>query len=126
MREELHKLSPKEIRERCRSGEFTSPTAGLCQNYVQANLVILGGEYAEEYVNFLKENPKPCPVLEIIRGGKQPISMQAAPGSNIATDFPRYRVYRNGVLADEPTDISKLWTEDMIAVLIGCSLTFEA
>lgn len=126
MREDLHALSPSAIRAQCRSGAFVSPTAGLCQNYVQANLVIVSGEYAAEYEEFLKRNPKPCPVLEIIRGGKQPISTQAAPGANIATDFPRYRVYRNGVLSEEPTDISRLWQEDMLAVLIGCSLTFEA
>ena len=102
------------------------PTAGLCPNYVQANLVILKGAYAGEYIDFLKKNPKPCPVLEIIRGGEQPISQKVAPRSNSAKDFPRYRVYRNGELVDDPTDISELWTEDMIAVLVGCSLTFEA
>lgn len=118
--------SPKKIRELCRTGEFTLPTAGFCPNYVQANLVILEGKYADEYIEFLKNNPKPCPVLEIIRGGIQPISIKAAPGANIATDFPRYRVYRDGKLFGSPTDISEMWTEDMVAVLVGCSLTFEA
>ncbi len=126
MNKSFSKCTPREIRELCRSGEFTLPTAGFCPNYVQANLVILPGECADEYVDFLKKNPKPCPVLEIIKGGKQPISQKVAPGSNIAKDFPRYRVYRDGALIDDPTDISDLWSEDMVAVLVGCSLTFEA
>ncbi len=126
MKKPFSECSPEEIRKLCRSGEFALPTAGFCPNYVQANLVILKGEYVDEYVGFLKKNPRPCPVLEIIRGGEQPISQEVAPGANIAKDFPRYRIYRDGVLVGDTTDISNLWTEDMIAVLVGCSLTFEA
>lgn len=126
MNKEFSALSPLQLRQACRTGMFSSPTAGFCPNYVQANLVIVDGAYADEYVEFLARNPKPCPVLELIRGGAQPISAKAAPGANIATDFPRYRVYRKGELVDEPADVSDLWTGDMVAALIGCSLTFEA
>lgn len=118
-------ISPRELRELFRNENLIVPTAGLCPHYVQANLIILQGEYAEEYDQFLRQNPKPCPVLEIVRG-EIPISHRAAPGSNLLTDFPLYRIYRNGGLVEEVPDISYLWTPDMIAVLIGCSLTFEA
>lgn len=125
MKEQLSELSPRELRERFRTGQASIPTAGLCPDYVQANLVILPGDYAADYEEFLRKNPKPCPVLEIIRGDR-PISRTVAPGSDISTDFPLYRVYRGGELAEEVRDIANLWKPDMLAVLIGCSLTFEA
>ena len=42
------------------------------------------------------------------------------------TDVPRYRVFRRGVAeADEPLEISKLWRDDFVGFLLGCSFTFE-
>ena len=125
MDKEWKNASPKEMRERFSEERLVMPTAGLCPGYVQANLVILQGDLAGEYLKFLRKNPKPCPVLEVIQG-ERPISKTVAPGADIAKEFPLYRVYRKGALTDEPTDISHLWTPDMTAVLIGCSLTFEA
>jgi uncharacterized protein YcsI (UPF0317 family) len=49
-----------------------------------------------------------------------------APGADLRTDLPRYRVYRNGSLADEPADLLPLWTGDLVSFLIGCSFTFES
>jgi uncharacterized protein YcsI (UPF0317 family) len=44
---------------------------------------------------------------------------------DIRTDLPRYRVWRDGVLVDEPTDIRALWRDDLVAFVIGCSFSFE-
>jgi uncharacterized protein YcsI (UPF0317 family) len=44
---------------------------------------------------------------------------------DIRTDLPGYRVYRNGVLEEELTDITRLWQDDFVAFLLGCSLSFE-
>lgn len=125
MEKRLAEMSPKELRELFRRDKLVVPTAGFCSDYVQANLIILPAEYAEDYVKFLEKNPRPCPVLEVVRG-ERPVSKKVAPMSNIATDFPLYRVYRDGILIEEVPDVSELWQPDMIAVLIGCSLTFEA
>jgi uncharacterized protein YcsI (UPF0317 family) len=35
-------------------------------------------------------------------------------------------VWVDGELADEVTDVSAVWRDDMVGVLIGCSFTFEA
>ncbi|MGE0218323.1 D-glutamate cyclase family protein [Mycolicibacterium sp.] len=43
-----------------------------------------------------------------------------APGADL-----RYRVYRNGTLREERTDITDLWREDFVAFLLGCSFSFE-
>jgi uncharacterized protein YcsI (UPF0317 family) len=38
---------------------------------------------------------------------------------------PRYRVWRQGELVDEPTDISALWRKDLVTFVLGCSFSFE-
>ncbi len=43
----------------------TSPTAGYCEGYVQANLVALPEQYAQDFEAFCRKNPKPCPLLEV-------------------------------------------------------------
>ncbi|MFS2168293.1 putative hydro-lyase, partial [Variovorax sp. Varisp62] len=44
---------------------------------------------------------------------------------DIRTDLPRYRVWRDGELVDEPTDVRALWRDDLVSFVIGCSFTFE-
>ena len=46
-------------------------------------------------------------------------------GGGIRTDIPSYRVYAQGSLIDEPSDATTYWTDNTVAFLIGCSLTFE-
>src|SRR5262249_31342891 len=48
-----------------------------------------------------------------------------APGADLRTDLPRYRVYEHGMLVAEPTDITQWWRNDLVAFLLGCSFTFE-
>ena len=48
-----------------------------------------------------------------------------APGADLRTDVPRYRIYREGKLEAEVTDIVTEWREDFVAFLLGCSFTFE-
>ena len=72
----------------------------------------------------LRLNPKACPVIDIIPAGKYESALAA--GSDIRTDIPAYRVWVDGELADEVTDVSAVWRDDMAGVLIGCSFTFEA
>jgi hypothetical protein len=48
-----------------------------------------------------------------------------APGADLRTDIPRYRIYKDGVLADEITDATPYWRDDLVAFLLGCSFTFE-
>ena len=48
-----------------------------------------------------------------------------APGADLRTDVPRYRIWRDGELVEEPADASEHWRDDLVGFLIGCSFTFE-
>jgi len=92
--------------------------------YAQANLVVLPRDLAGDFQAFCERNPKPCPLLDITAPGS-PEPANIAPGADVRTDIPRYRVYRDGVLIEERDDILDLWRDDLVAFLLGCSYTFE-
>ena len=117
-------LDADELRAAARAGEHSGPTAGLAPGYTQANLVALPEADAFDFLRFCVANPKPCPVLDVSDPGS-PEPARIAPGADLRTDVPRYRIFRDGELADEPTDASEHWRDDLVAFLIGCSFTFE-
>jgi uncharacterized protein YcsI (UPF0317 family) len=114
-----------DVRRRARAGELTGPTPGLALGYVQANLVVVPRELAFDFLLFCQRNPKPCPVLDVTEPG-DPQPRLVAPGADLRTDLPRYRVWRHGELADEPTDLRAWWRDDLVGFLLGCSFTFES
>jgi uncharacterized protein YcsI (UPF0317 family) len=122
---ELTGRHPREVRQLIREGRWTRPTSGLCLGHAQANMAILPRDLAFDFLLFAQRNPKPCPLLEVLDPGS-PEPRRIAPGADIRTDLPKYRVYRYGVLEDEPTDIRTYWRDDFVTFLIGCSFTFEA
>jgi uncharacterized protein YcsI (UPF0317 family) len=116
--------SPAEVRAAIRDGAWRGPTAGLAPGFTQANLVVLPEADAFAFLRFCLRNPKPCPVLEVTDPGS-PEPAELAPGADLRTDLPRYRVWRRGELAEEPEDVRAHWREDLVGFLIGCSFTFE-
>src|SRR5262249_62167122 len=117
---ELRTAAGRDIREQARTGALAGPTPGLALGYVQANLVVVPRDLAFDFLLFCQRNPKPCPLLEVIEAG-QSEPKATAPGADVRTDLPRYRVYRHGELTDEPTDLRPLWRDDLVTFLIGCS-----
>jgi len=113
------------VRELARAGTLRGPTSGLAPGYVQANLVVVPRELAYDFLLFCQRNPKPCPLLDVTEPG-DPEPRYVAPGADLRTDLPRYRVYRDGVLIEEPTDLKRWWRDDLVGFLLGCSFTFEA
>jgi uncharacterized protein YcsI (UPF0317 family) len=118
-----HTTTPAEVRQRCRDGLLTGPTTGLALGYVQANLVILPAAWAFEFMLFCQRNPKACPILDVTEVG-DPEPKQLAPGADLRTDLPRYRIFQNGNWT-EATDIRAIWRADLVGFLIGCSFSFE-
>ena len=114
--------SPADLRSAFRSGRVT-PTAGLAPGFAQTNLIAVPQDWAYDVLLFTQRNPKPCPVLDVGDVGSRETVL--APGADITTDLPLYRVWKDGELADETADVSGLWRDDLVAFHIGCSFTFE-
>jgi len=115
---------PREIRADIRSGKLSGPTAGLGAGHVQANLAVLPREQAYDFLLFCHRNPRPCPLIEVTDVGS-PEPLGVARGADLRTDIARYRIYKDGELADEVTDVTPYWRDDLVAFLLGCSFTFE-
>jgi len=114
----------RDVRLAARAGTLSGPTAGLAPGFVQGNLVILPADVAGDFAEFCRRNPKPCPVIGIRERGVPRIPDLGAE-LDLRTDLPRYRVWRDGTLAETPTDISRHWRDDFVAFVLGCSFTFE-
>ena len=116
-------LTPHELRQEIRSGRWNGPTTGAVPGYVQANLVMLPLDYAFDFLLFCIRNPKPCPILDVLEPGTFEPSI--APGADLRTDLPKYRVYESGKLAYETEDVGNICGEDFVSLLLGCSFSFE-
>src|SRR6266566_3972924 len=117
-------LSPSvAARHACRAGTATS-TAGVAPGYVQGNLAILPEKLAASFHRFCQLNPKPCPVIGMSDVGDPRIPSLGI-DLDIRTDLPRYRVWRDGEVVEEPTDITAHWRDDLVAFVLGCSFSFE-
>ncbi|HWO64805.1 MAG TPA: putative hydro-lyase [Umezawaea sp.] len=111
-------MTPDEVRARA-----NGPTSGLAPGFAQANLIAVPEDWAYEVLLFTQRNPKPCPVLDVTDAGSGRTVL--APGADLRTAIPRYRVWRDGELVDEPADATPFWRDDLVSFLIGCSFTFE-
>ena len=118
-------MSPRDVRALIREKKITGPTAGMSAGYAQANLVVLPAELAYDFLLFAQRNPKSCPLLEVSDKGSRALH-SIAQDTDIAKDLPKYRIYRNGELDGEYTDVEAFWSDDFVSFLIGCSFSFES
>jgi uncharacterized protein YcsI (UPF0317 family) len=117
-------LTGADVRRAARSGGFTAPTAGCAPGYLQANLVILPISAAADFRRFCEANPKACPLVSISEPGARMMPRLGA-DLDLATDVPRYCVWRDGALAEERTEVAALWRDDLVCFALGCSFSFE-
>jgi uncharacterized protein YcsI (UPF0317 family) len=87
--------------------------------------VIVPQEFAADFRLFCDRNPAPCPVLDVTPPG-DPVPSQMAADADLRTDLPRYRVWKDGRVTAEPTQVVDCWRDDLVSFLIGCSFTFDA
>ena len=116
--------SSRGVRLAARAGRLRDHTSGSAPDYVQANLMIVPRTLAYDFLLYCQRNPKPCPLLAVADAGDPHFPTLAA-DLDVRTDVPRYRLWRHGELADEPSDISSLWRDDLVTFAIGCSFSFE-
>ena len=107
-----------------RRNQHAGPTSGVAPGFVQANLAILPQALAQDFLQFCRLNPKPCPLIGVSAPG-DPRVPALGDDVDIRTDLPRYRIWRNGALVEEPTDVLKWWRDDLVTFAIGCSFSFE-
>ena len=117
-------LTASRLRELIRKGQWKAPTTGAAKGYVQANLVMLPRDAAFDFLLFCVRNPKPCPVLDVLEPGQW--EPKIAPGADLRSDLPLYRVYKDGKLEGEVEDVTDLFRDDMVSFLLGCSFSFES
>jgi uncharacterized protein YcsI (UPF0317 family) len=115
-------LAPERARELFRSG-LRLPTAGWAPGYTQANLIALPRALAYDLLLYAQRNPKPCPVLDVTEPGSWTTVL--APGADLRTDLPAYRIWHRGECIAEVGDATGFWRDDLVAMLVGCSFTFE-
>lgn len=116
-------LSPAQLRRMIRSREWTTPTTGAAPGFVQANLVMVPAAAAFDFLLFCSRNPKPCPILDVLEAGRTEPGI--APGADLRTDLPRYRIFEQGKLKEEVEDVGKYFHDQMVSFLLGCSFSFE-
>jgi uncharacterized protein YcsI (UPF0317 family) len=114
----------REARLAIRQHRHSGATCGLAPGFVQGNLAILPAALANDFLRFCQLNPKPCPLLAVSAPGDWRLPT-LADDLDIRTDVPRYRVWRHGELADEPTDLARWWRDDLVVFALGCSFSFE-
>ncbi len=116
-------LPSRDARLAYRSGKV-GVTAGVAPGFVQGNLAILPEKLAASFHRFCQLNPKPCPIIGMSEVGDPRIPALGL-DLDLRTDLPRYRIWRDGKLVEEPTDIMAHWRDDLVAFVIGCSFSFE-
>lgn len=121
---DLDGLPLAEVRMAIRAGRYGGHTAGLAPGQLQCNLAILPENHANDFLEYCKRNPKPCPLAGVSEPGVPHIT-RLGETVDLRTDTPLYNIYRNGVLDRQSLDLNGLWQDDFVAFAIGCSFTFE-
>src|ERR1700751_55430 len=107
----------------CRAGMATT-TAGVAGGFVQGNLAILPEKLAGAFHRFCQLNPKPCPIIGMSDVGDPRIPSLGI-DLDIRTDVPRYRLWRDGELVEEPTDIMAHCRDGLVPFVIVFYFLFE-
>jgi len=116
--EQLQQHAPLALRQSIAAGHYHGHTSGLGQGRVQANIVILPSDWANEFLRYCALNRQACPLLDVTEPG-DPVFRNLGTAIDIRHDVPRYRVYRHGELSEAPVDIEHLWQDDLVAFAIG-------
>lgn len=117
-------MQPYELRKKIAESKFNKPTAGCCNGFVQANLVVLPDKYAADFEMFCKKNPRPCPLLEVI-GPNEYHTTKVADRANLLNEIARYQIFTDGKPTAIVSEISEYYTDDLVFFLLGCSFSFE-
>lgn len=119
-------LTPPELRREIRAARWTTHTSGCCPGHLQLNVVMLPAAVAQHFQSFCEQNKLACPLIHTLPAGERALPPHLARDADIATDIPRYRVYRHGKLVEEREHVRDLFRGDLVTFLLGCSFSFES
>lgn len=124
MPESVSQLPLPALRQRIRENTYTGSTSGLAKGHLQANLVILPAEWANDFLLFCQRNPVACPLICMTEPGEKHL---AAIGLDIdiSSDVPEYHVFYDGQFEQAAADLSQHWRDDLVTFVLGCSFSFE-
>ena len=111
---DARKLSSQAIRKRIRLEHYNNHTSGLAADKLQANIVILPNEYANDFFNFCKLNPKACPLVGQTKLNN-PYFDTLGDDIDIRFDVPLYNIYKKGYLITSVRNIKEYWNNNLIA-----------
>jgi uncharacterized protein YcsI (UPF0317 family) len=117
-------LESQRVRAEIRTGRYTGSSRGKAHGFVQCNLAIMPKAYAFDFMLYCQRNQRACPVLEVLDAG-DPVPRKLAPGADLRTDCAKYSIFVDGKRAEDRTDITDLWRDDLVSFLIGSGITFD-
>ncbi len=121
----LTTASPRQLRQAIRAGQFSGNTSGYSPGFVQGNLCILPKDWAAEFLQFCQANPKPCPIIGMSTNPGDRDIPALGEDLDIATDIPSYRIFIDGKLDSEASQVADIWKDDLVSFVLGCSFSFE-
>ncbi|ODQ01311.1 putative hydro-lyase [Salinivibrio sp. SS2] len=113
-----------ELRQKIGVNAYTGSTSGLAPGYLQANLVILPADWANDFLLFCQRNPVACPLIGVTEPGC-PFLNDIGADIDISRHAPEYHVFYNGQFDTSVADLSEHWRDDLVAFILGCSFSFE-
>ena len=116
--------SPLQVRKACRENRLDRFASRALPGFLCVNVVFMNKEYAEEFGEFCRANPKPCPLLHTFNVG-QTDCPEFAEELDIRTDLGKYDVIRDGQVVEQRTEIVDLFDDETVTFLIGSSVSFD-
>ena len=124
MSESVSQLPLPALRQRIRDNAYTGSTSGLAKGYLQANLVILPAEWANDFLLFCQRNPVACPLIGMTEPGEKHLA-EIGLDIDISRDVPEYHVFFDGQFEHAASDLTQQWRDDLVTFVLGCSFSFE-
>ena len=123
---DLRHATAAAVRPPAGHGEFAGPTPGLALGLRPGQPRRRAARPGVRLPALLPAQPEAVPAAGRDRARRARSRSSSRPGPTCAPTCRRYRVYRNGELVDEPTDLPPLVARrPRRRSCIGCSFTFE-
>lgn len=116
--------TPYEVRLACRGNNLSGFASRALGGYLCVNAVMMDRQYADDFLQFCKNNPRSCPLLAVLPPGVTECP-DLARDLDIRTDLGSYDILRNGEVEEQRNEVTCLFQDDMVTFLTGSSVSFD-